>query len=206
VEEAVTENLLLTSDWHLGHHNIRFLCNRPWDWPLRLIARHQEAYELNRSATLLHLGDVMFAKYNIRELREVWPGDAICTLGNHDRRKERQRIEDAGWLALPEFRIFRSPHEYHFCHRPQDLPEGRRNYVGVYGHKHNSPLTEYETAKNPRSIRLSPEFMDYRPIHLTDLLKIGETPIWHSASQRWYGASTYPEKLPVKEMGPNHRE
>jgi len=202
----MTENLLLTSDWHLGHHNIRFLCDRPWDWPLRLEVNHRAAFDSNPEATLLHLGDVLFAKYWSRSLKEVWPGRVICTLGNHDRKKEQSRIEAEGWGATDSHSTIDGFRRILFCHRPQDLRRKFLSDIGVYGHKHNSPLTEYEAEPVPRSIRISPEFMDYRPIHLNDLLKIGETPIWHAASQKWYGASTYPEKLPVKEMGPNHRD
>ena len=203
------DNYLISSDWHLGHHNIRFLCDRPWDWPIRLETNHRAAYEQNPEATLLNLGDVLFAKYWSHDLREIWPGSAICTVGNHDRQKEKQRIREAGWQLRESFILRPETTVYEFCHRPQDLKRtspGRT--VGVYGHKHNSPLTNWEQDRPPTtvSIRISPEFMDYRPIHLEDLLQIGETPIWHAASERWYGASTYPEKLPVKEMGPNHRE
>ena len=202
----MTENLLLTSDWHLGHHNIRFLCDRPWDWPIRLEANHRAAYDLNPEATLLHLGDVLFAKYWSRDLREIWRGPVICTFGNHDRKAERKRLVESGWDVRDRYHV-KSPKRYYtFCHRPQDLIRRFSTDVGIYGHKHNSPLTQYEKERNPKSIRISPEWMDYRPIHLTELLKIGETPIWHAASQRWYGASTYPDKLPVKEMGPNHRD
>lgn len=201
-----TENLLLTSDWHLGHHNIRFLCNRPWDWPVRLEMNHRRAFDENPGATLLHLGDVLFAKHWNRSLKEFWPGPAICTLGNHDGRKERQRLQETPWNTVESHNVVGGARWLKFAHRPQDIYRKYPSDVGIYGHKHNSPLTEYEALPNPKSIRISPEFMDYRPIHLTDLLKIGETPVWHAASERWYGVSTYPEKLPVKEMGPNHRD
>ena len=200
-------NFLITSDWHLGHSNIGFLCNRSWNWTHRLELNFNLAAEKYPDATLLHLGDVLFAQRWNHDLRNIWPGPTICMIGNHDRQKEQKCIREAGWILAENYTL---PHTSGqlllFTHRPQDLQRGSWSDIGVYGHKHNSPLTYWETQPCPNSIRISPEFMDYRPIHLDDLLKLGETPVWHAASERWYGASAYPEKLPIKEMGPNHRD
>lgn len=205
----LNENLLITSDWHLGHSNIRFHCDRPYDWEVRLWANMHEAREKYPDHTLLNLGDVCFPKYMQRGLSEYWDGPAVCIQGNHDRSKELKVIKAAGWTVVNSYDIIERGLVIQARHRPQDIPHHPQPLVGrrisLYGHLHNTPLWKQEEGNRPSHIRISPEFMGYHPITLVELMKLGETPIWHEPSGCFYGASRYPEEIPVKEFSPNHR-
>jgi calcineurin-like phosphoesterase family protein len=158
----------LISDLHLDHANIINYCSRPFVYPD--VGEMNEVLVNNWNSTVKNnsvyfLGDLSFGRGSRRA--DYWlerlSGQISFIRGNHEtarNSKEYEILEYKGWKFL-------------LVHNPNNLPIEWSGWV-IHGHKHNNELKDYPfiNGKN-KTINVSAELINYKPVSLDHLLKLG---------------------------------
>lgn len=161
------KKIWVTSDLHLGHHNIIKFADRPFksveEMNKQIISNFNSL--VGKEDLTIFVGDVIF-KYegDYSELINKFNGDKILIKGNHDNvnrynKKDFIYIGDNLMLDYKDIRYF-------LTHYPMtSFPNMYKNVIQLYGHTHKGSR-EFEFPKIPNSYCVNLEFWDFKPIAL----------------------------------------
>jgi calcineurin-like phosphoesterase family protein len=156
-------NLLITSDFHLGHSNIIRYCDRPFknvDEMDKVLIRNANS-RVKEEDTVIHVGDFCFknspngkegegvpvhSKNYIKQLNGRW----VFIRGNHDRQNSVDtKIER---LILKVGGIY-----INVCHRPDDaiIEDDKYYSLNLVGHVHNNWVTKEISQNEKHSLLLN---------------------------------------------------
>lgn len=182
-------NRWYVSDHHLWHENIIRFCKRPFadlkEMHESLLTWHNELVKPEDNVsflgdvTLLRGGPATQEKF-LNEIKK-YNGHKRLFLGNHDHFPIETYLK-AFEKIYATWRCDEGFISSHFPLHPRSITSATAN---VHGHTHNSPLAyepvvmtgrEYEHEKMPARvvpyINLSVEAINYRPVHLDEILSI----------------------------------
>jgi calcineurin-like phosphoesterase family protein len=155
------------SDLHFGHLNIIRYCNRPFrdleHMEEQMIIKWNEAVE--KGDIVFYGGDMAYGKRSkpLEEYLKQLNGKIYYVKGNHDKRKGSP-ITMYTYIEFSygdlKFRLVHNPDEW-------------KHYKGwvIHGHHHNNHPVEYPmVSKENRTINVSCELLNYRPMPLQDIL------------------------------------
>lgn len=155
----------LIADTHFDHDNIIRFCHRPFTSREQMNSTLLENWNLTVKKTdrVYFLGDMSFGR-NSRPA-EYWldrlNGDITFIKGSHDK-SDLVHYHDA---------IIVKYHEKNFLliHDPANVPEDWTDWV-IHGHHHNNNLKEFPFLNQQRkTINVSVELVEYRPINIEQL-------------------------------------
>lgn len=171
-------NIYVQSDTHFSHHNIRTLCNRPFE-----STEEMDKYMIDRwnscvkSGDLVyHLGDICWYNCDHEDLLRRLNGQKILIKGNHDSKKVQkchlwQSVKSDLNITINKVHV----HGYHY-----PLREWNKKFHGgvhFYGHVHNNiPRVEgsWEVGvDNPVNILK----YDWAPIPIEEAVELAQTKI-----------------------------
>lgn len=193
MEEKKGRNLIMrywcVSDTHFGHRNMVQYCGRPDDFSEILMKNLSMIPEQD---VLIHLGDICIgndAAWHKLMDRKI-KCRKILVRGNHDS-KTNEWYMTHGWdFVCEKFVLNYDGQKVVFSHQPTIL---ERNDWNVHGHFHNQLnrlkrrewAVEGEEERNHyvlkdltvNHINISMEELDYKPIQLDAVIKMGEAQI-----------------------------
>jgi len=166
---GATRNIFLIADTHFDHANIMRYCHRPFKNVKdmnRTLVRNWNNIVKPRD-TVYFLGDWSFgrgskpARYWIRRLH----GKIISIKGSHDKKTKGVRFYSRKV-------IYYGGYKFLLIHNPGERPENWDGWV-IHGHKHNNNTVLYPFINGKRkTINVSVELINYRPISINSLLSL----------------------------------
>lgn len=176
----VTDGMIwFTSDLHLGHDNIIRYADRPFADTSEMdetIVRNINA-TVGSDDTLWVLGDVAMGEDKINRtaklLSTLMVRDVRLILGNHDPRKHRDMLLDAGFSSVSDYEEVRIHHKgFVLCHYPMMTWNGRN--AGVYmlhGHIHSKPTYNAQNlGYGLRRYDVGVDANGYRPVSADEIV------------------------------------
>jgi calcineurin-like phosphoesterase family protein/2'-5' RNA ligase len=164
--------IFFISDLHLDHANIIKYCNRPF----RSVSEMNDFIvntwnkTVRKNDIVYFLGDMAYGRGS-RKTRfwlEKLNGNIVFIKGTHDRSRH---IKFYDKLILNY-----EGHRFLLIHNPRDAPSDWVDWV-IHGHTHNNNPEYPLVNKNRKTINVSAELLDYKPISLEELLsKLGLLP------------------------------
>lgn len=159
------------SDLHFGHKNIIRFSDRPFsDIPTMdemLIQNFNELVKPEDNS--IWVGDVAF--YNDERANSILHrcnGYKILVIGNHDFQKKNLKKLHFDEVHVV-YNLTIDDHVVAFTHYPMDnLPNG---WVNCHGHVHKSKPDQATKSATNRHINVNCEFIDYKPINLTEIAR-----------------------------------
>jgi calcineurin-like phosphoesterase family protein len=164
----MAENTIyLISDLHLDHANIIRYCARPFS-----NVREMNDILVNnwnntvRDNPIYFLGDLSFGRCS--RPAGYWlgrlAGETHYVRGNHE-----AYVEGSNRYEILEYQS----HRFLLVHDPDNLPIEWNGWV-IHGHKHNNDIKDYPFINGDRkTINVSAELVNYKPVSLDFLLKLG---------------------------------
>lgn len=154
------------ADLHLGHANIIKYCARPFQYSK---IDEMDRVLINNWNSLVHkndrvyfLGDLCLCNaHKTQQYLEQLNGDIRFIRGNHD-----QYIHN----SVDRIELCYEGEKFLLTHDPRQVKE----YDGwiIHGHLHNNNLKEYGLINhNSRTINVSAEVVDYKPVELDALVR-----------------------------------
>lgn len=155
-------DIWVISDTHFGHENIIKYCNRPF----------KDAYEMNEIMVqrwnevvkpqdhIYHLGDVAVSQVSLNDVMPRLLGHKRLVLGNHDNHAPIENYAQY-FDKILAWRLFKP---LILTHVPIHLESFGKAQVNVHGHIH-------EKVYSGPYLNVSVEQINYRPIHLDELIK-----------------------------------
>jgi len=162
-----------TSDYHLGHDNIRGYCERPFkslEEMNETIIRNHNA-RVKPTDTVFFLGDFCFsnssggkvgegevqrADYYISRLN----GRFVFIKGNHDNNNSLKTIMESAIIHL-------GGQDIHLCHKPDDYNYGLKlNFVG-----HVHKLWKFQKRGDSILVNVGCDVWNYMPIDFNEITK-----------------------------------
>jgi calcineurin-like phosphoesterase family protein len=159
-------NVWVWSDLHFGHKNIIRFSDRPFpDIPTMdeaLIRSFNELVQPNDIS--IWVGDVAFSSdERANSLLHRCAGYKILVIGNHDFAKSKLKKLHFDEIHIV-YNLVIDGITVAFTHYPMDnLPEG---WINIHGHVHKG---KPDKAATNRHINVNCEFIDYKPVNLTEL-------------------------------------
>jgi len=156
-----------TSDFHLGHNNIRNLCSRPYqsveEMDDNLIENVNEAAKENHE--LFFLGDFSLCRKDRlkRYMERIVCRKKTLIVGNHDTMRPQWYVENGWQLASPYPLVVLG--SIILSHRMQPLPP-ESAFFNLFGHVHN----HMPHRPDPRHMNVSCDVTDFRPVNLEYVL------------------------------------
>lgn len=160
------KQIFLVSDLHLDHASIINYCHRPFvdveEMNQILVSNWNNTIGDN---IVYFLGDLSFGrglKPTTEWLKQL-SGDIRFIRGNHD-----DYVENSRKYATLEYEKY----NFLLIHSPNKLPIPWDDWV-IHGHKHNHDLGNYPFINGKKkTINVSVEVLDYKPISLDYLLSL----------------------------------
>lgn len=159
-------HVFFIGDLHLNHRNIIRYCDRPFrsigQMNRRLVSNWNRT--VGRDDTVYFLGDLALGRGGHRTIRwlSTLNGNIVFIRGNHDWTDE---MESYGKLILNY-----NGHSFLLTHNPRDVPDRWDDWV-IHGHIHNNDLDNFPLVNRiKKTVNVSAELVDYRPISLRELL------------------------------------
>src|SRR6185369_2323132 len=169
--------IYVTGDWHLGHDKIVELAHRPTDHETQIAKNH---VLLPTGSTLIHLGDVALGKNGFQMAEDVLLGlrkagiNLVACRGNHDDSYAKLLRMGFHFAALHYVLPYQN-RELLFSHEPVSTIRSA-SVLNVHGHLHSIDGHRGSLLEDGCHSLISMELLEYRPIRLDTLLKIGATP------------------------------
>lgn len=163
--------IYLISDLHLDHRNIIHYCARPFSF---MDVEEMNSVLVNnwnntvRNNPVYFLGDLSFGKGS--RAPEYWlerlQGQIHFIKGGHDTNVKS--------LDLKEYEVLEyNNHKFLLVHDPDHLPIEWDGWV-IHGHKHDNDIQNYPFINGiKRTINVSVELVNYKPVSLDYLLSLG---------------------------------
>lgn len=174
-------NIFVCSDWHLGHQKMVDLGHRPPGFE-GMISEHLRGAGMRRGDVLLNLGDVYLYHAGEEMLGGIlaWTREqgisTVLVRGNHDSSRLGRALR-SGWSWVCDSTSLECyGKKFLFTHVPveTDFQED----FNVHGHLHQVDGHRGGLIRDGKHILISMELMRYRPIPLTRLAEIRETPVY----------------------------
>lgn len=160
-------SIFLFSDLHLDHENIIKYCGRPFAdiSDMNDVLVRNWNYTVREDDQIYFLGDLVFGKGARKP--EFWlpklNGVKTFITGSHD--PNSVKCKDHVVLS-------HKGHEFLLVHDPDDLPIKWEGWI-IHGHKHNNNLRKYPFINGERrTINVSAEVLNYKPICIDDILAL----------------------------------
>ena len=157
--------IFFIGDLHLGHANIIRYCNRPFgsvhEMDDFIVKTWNET--VGEDDTVYFLGDMAYGRgsrktsYWLNRLN----GNIVFIKGSHDRSR---RIKFHDKLILNH-----KNHEFLLVHNPRDVPDGWDGWV-IHAHVHNNSAEYPFVSRKNKTINVSAELLNYRPISFGELI------------------------------------
>lgn len=147
--------LYIITDTHLGHENMKHLCNRPDDFTEQIFSNLSI---LEHNDTLIHLGDVAWGDVMLRRFLDL-PFKKILVRGNHDQKSTFSYMNDGFDFVCNTFTAKMEGLDILFSHHPQYF---HHHDINIHGHMHNLSREDFSCTHLPLSL----ENMNYKPIKL----------------------------------------
>jgi calcineurin-like phosphoesterase family protein/2'-5' RNA ligase len=156
-------------DTHFDHANIIRYCNRPFSdvHEMNRFIKDNWNGTVGRNDTVYFLGDWSFGRHSraprywMRQLK----GRIVCIRGSHDRDAGCAGFDSQGTLQAPGY-------EFLMVHDPKDRPPGWQGWT-IHGHVHNNDMQNYPFINGERrTINVSAELVNYKPVNLSHLLSL----------------------------------
>ena len=156
----------VTSDQHFDHANIIKYCNRQFSSVEKMnnVLLNNWNNTIKDEDTVYFLGDLAFGTssrptdYWLKQLK----GKIIFIKGNHDKSKNINFLQHCK-LQYGKYSFF-------LTHDPVNAPKNWDGWI-IHGHHHNH-YTEYPFInKEKRTINVSVELTDYKPVDMDDMIK-----------------------------------
>jgi len=130
-------SIWITSDSHVGHHNILRFCNRPFSNVKEMDEFLLDNWNSNvkPNDTVYHLGDVAMNYKKRKEFIPLLNGKKILIKGNHDHKVSL----DEGWYEIHDHRLNVSLSGKHVVMDHYPLESWDRSFHGsihLHGHVH----------------------------------------------------------------------
>lgn len=187
--------IYFTSDWHIGHKNIRRLADRPFatddEMHKIIIANYQK--HVTDNDIVYFLGDICWNYQTLPGVLQRLPGDKRLVAGNHDRVfKQVWKLNtnpkdyykfylDAGFTSIDtslQLQVAgQTVNLNHFPYKTETKPieyedrywdmrpDNDGNWL-IHGHIHNKGLIK------DRMINVSVEMWDYKPVPIDAIINI----------------------------------
>lgn len=172
-------------DLHLNHKNIIKYCNRPF----RTVGEMNKVLIRNWNSTIskkdkvYYLGDLLFKKKGITYYVDGKPipikhrtknwvesnlnGEIVFILGNHDKKGGGVTYHEKLLLEFGEYGFL-------LIHDPYYIPSWWKDWT-IHGHTHNNHPKEYPLInRKKKTINVSVELLDYKPISLEGIIDLIE--------------------------------
>ena len=160
----------ITSDRHLGHHNVINFSARPEDFADKLWNWLKNVPD---DAVLICLGDMSRRWLKLLEPLKQFKFKKILVKWNHDK-DTYTKLSEYFDFVCESFSLYRYDKYILFTHQPQfPLPE---NTLNIHWHFHNINLPRCMEVDYPNEtytdnhIRISCERLNYRPIEMEHML------------------------------------
>lgn len=161
--------IFLIGDLHLDHNNIIKYCNRPFksrgEMNRRILKNWNDT--VKTSDIVYFLGDLSFGRGSRKT--SYWldkiKGKIIFIKGVHDKSRK---------IKFFNSRILNyKGYKFLFIHNPKDAPKDWSGWV-IHGHHHNNDLDNFPFINGiKRTINVSAELLNYKPISIDELLDLG---------------------------------
>lgn len=126
---------------------------------------------VNEQDVVFHLGDVIFSDPSqLTEILSRLKGTKILVRGNHDNKKDTWYYNHGFDFVCDQFILG----DIVFSHEPVPIPE---NMINIHGHFHRQDdlgwkASPYKHFYTDRHFHFSLELLDYRPIEVSEFLKL----------------------------------
>ena len=155
------------SDLHLDHENIIRYCSRPFlfsdvDEMNKVLVNNWN--NTVKDNTIFFLGDLSFGRgaRSADEWLKNLRGKIVFIRGNHE------VVENSKEYEILKY----GNHSFLLVHDPHNLPIKWKEWV-IHGHKHNNEMKEYPFINGiNKTINVSAELLNYKPISFEDLLSL----------------------------------
>jgi len=160
----------LISDTHFDHDNIIRYCKRPFSskYEMNRFIKDNWNGTVGRNDTVYFLGDWSFGRgsrpagYWMRQLK----GRITWIRGSHDKDTSCAGFDEKGMILRA------AGYAFLLLHDPKDRPPGWQGWI-IHGHIHNNDMDRYPFINGEqRTINVSVELVDYRPVSLSYLLSL----------------------------------
>lgn len=164
------KQIFVTSDLHLGHYNIIKYCRRPFnsldDMDNTLVNNWNST--ISKNDKVYFLGDLAFGKHSSTD---YWlsklNGNIVFFKGNHDYSINID-FKDSAKLTFGNIPFF-------LTHNPADVPADWKGWV-IHGHHHNNHPDDYPFINyNKKTINVSVELTNYKPVNMNTILRLLNT-------------------------------
>lgn len=210
-QQVSSRSIYLIGDTHFDHENIIRYCHRPFS----NVAKMNEVIINNWNATVGHdetiyfLGDWTFgrghrpAKYWERQLK----GNIISIRGSHDHGESGIQFRDFEQIHTEgyDFLLIHNPNR-NDKYQTQEQKQKLENWHGwvIHSHVHNNNMDEYPFINGEKkTINVSVEVINYRPVSLKYLLSLGLDSIRRIANNRQHAGKMVNCKLYWKSERPS---
>jgi len=168
----VSSKIYFIGDTHFDHANIIKYCHRPFSNVAEMNTAIKENWNttIAEGDTVYFLGDWSFGRnsrpagYWIRQLK----GHIVSIQGSHDKDNRRSGVKFERTKVL-------HTGEYTFLlvHDPEDRQVDWKDWI-IHGHVHNNKMDRYPFINGEhKTINVSAEVINYRPVSLSFLLSLG---------------------------------
>ncbi len=178
-------SIYLISDTHFGHENIIKYCNRPFKdaEEMNEVVINNINRLVNQQDDLYILGDFALVK-DIEKLTSLIKrinGKLHFIRGNHDRRLDKiAKVSDYEILERDRYRFLLVHRPYAVrdlnlreIHSVSKFPREWNGWI-IHGHEHNNDLSTYPFINgDAKTINVSVELTDYKPVSLEWILSLG---------------------------------
>jgi calcineurin-like phosphoesterase family protein/2'-5' RNA ligase len=175
-----SSKLYFIGDTHFGHKNIIKHCDRPFPNVAKMdkVIKQKWNSNVGESDTVYFLGDYTGPPRRLRKyyeklqyLTEQLKGNKKSILGNHDRIGGCVKFEKAVILKVdggPKFLLIHNPADQKI-----NYIKGKYDWI-IHGHVHNNKMDRYPFINGEeKTINVSVELIDYKPVSLSFLLSLG---------------------------------
>lgn len=156
------------TDTHFYHDAMVHLCNRPADFNKQILSACR--YVIAPQDLLIHLGDVIFYKYDeLKLLLDSIPCRKVLTKGNHDKRSLGWYMRNGFDFACETFTL----QDILFSHKPMPFDPAHVK-LNIHGHLHNTDHRAKPDWYTERHHLVSLEQTGYKPINLSTIVSLYE--------------------------------
>ena len=167
-----SNSVYFIGDTHFDHKNIIKYCHRPFSnvTEMNEVIKNNWNSTVGNNETIYFLGDWSFGRGS--KLANHWKrqlkGRIVSIQGSHDRNDKWNEIK------FEKTKVLRAGgYSFLLIHNPEDRKTEWHGWI-IHGHVHNNKMDRYPFINGERkTINVSVELINYRPVSLSYLLSLG---------------------------------